>query len=115
MGAGRTCATACGGLTTTAASTNLYDISVEAKVALGDLLALNSGQNGGAPVPTGTTLVQACYANGHKPRYLGAPPPPFAHACVPMLSLAVSLPFLIHPFHAAALLSDGGRPLRPTG
>jgi len=64
------CATACGGLTTTAESTNLYDISVEAEVALGDLLALNAGQNGGAPVPTGTTLVRPCYSNGG-PEYLG--------------------------------------------
>lgn len=71
----RSCATACGGLTTTAESTNLYDISVEAEVALGDLLALNAGQNGGAPVPTGTTLVRPCYSNSG-PEYLGAPLPP---------------------------------------
>lgn len=76
----RSCATACGGLTTTAESTNLYDISVEAEVALGDLLALNAGQNGGAPVPTGTTLVRPCYSNGG-PEYLGVPLPHNPSVC----------------------------------
>ena len=69
-GVGRTCAKACGGLTTTAESTNLYDISVEAEVALGDLLALNAGEDSGAPVPTGTTLVRPCYPGG-SPHYQG--------------------------------------------
>ncbi len=73
-GVDRTCAKACGGLTTTAASTNLYDVSVEAKVALGDLLALNAGEDSGVPVPTGTTLVRPCYPGG-SPHYQGARTP----------------------------------------
>lgn len=65
------CAQACGSLTTSSNATNLFDISVEAQVALADLLQFNPSANVNAPVAPGTSLTRPCYPNNSAPSYLG--------------------------------------------
>ena len=66
-------AEACGKLTTSESGTNLYDISVEAVVALGDLLALNPTLPTGSTVRPGTQLAKPCYAS-NPPKFFGRCP-----------------------------------------
>ena len=64
-------AAACGKLVTTSAETNVYDLSVEAGVALRDLLSLNPSIVPDASLTPGTQLARPCYVSG-APTYLGA-------------------------------------------
>lgn len=61
----------CGKLVTSNVTSNLYDISVEASVALGDLLSLNPTIKTATPIDPGTQLVRPCYATD-APTYFGA-------------------------------------------
>lgn len=59
-------------------TSNLYDISVEASVALGDLLSLNPTIKTATPIDPGTQLVRPCYASD-APTYFGALLSPRSH------------------------------------
>ena len=56
---------------TTANQINVYDISVEARVALRDLLALNPAIVPDMSLAPGTQLARPCYVSG-APTYFGA-------------------------------------------
>ena len=64
-------AAACGKLVTTSAEINVYDISVEAGVALRDLLSLNPAIVPDSSLAPGTQLARPCYTSG-APTYFGA-------------------------------------------
>ena len=64
-------AAACGKLVTTSAEINVYDISVEAGVALRDLLSLNPVIVPDTSLEPGTQLARPCYVSG-APTYFGA-------------------------------------------
>ncbi len=64
-------AAACGKLVTTSAEINVYDISVEAGVALRDLLSLNPVIVPDTSLSPGTQLARPCYVSG-APTYFGA-------------------------------------------
>ena len=70
----RACAAeVCGKLVTAKTEGNLYDLSVEASVALGDLLALNTGVQAGTVITVATQLARPCYYSD-PPTYFGAFP-----------------------------------------
>lgn len=79
--------------------TNLYDISVEASVALGDLLELNPGLQAGTIIAPATQLAHPCYASD-APTYFGAHP---LHGY-----RAVCILCLLHLFRNPPSFSHGG-------